>query len=63
VYQLLESHRYDAEFYAVIPAKIAAGEIKYKEDITTGLEGVGSAIFRALTGAALGKALVRVADQ
>ncbi|KAJ6486322.1 hypothetical protein DFH09DRAFT_1004193 [Mycena vulgaris] len=55
--------KYDAEFYATIPSALASGEIKYREDVTRGLETVGDSILRVQQGKNKGKAVVIVADE
>ncbi|KAJ7637432.1 hypothetical protein B0H17DRAFT_1339554 [Mycena rosella] len=55
--------KYDAEFYATIPAALAEGDIKYREDVTHGLETVGDAILRVQQGRNTGKAVVIVAEE
>ncbi|KAK0189999.1 hypothetical protein F5146DRAFT_647302 [Armillaria mellea] len=50
------------EFYRVIPKKIASGQFKYAEDITTGLEHAGEAIRRIQTGQNIAKSVVLVAE-
>jgi len=54
--------KYDTEFYETVPAKIAAGEIKYKEHVAKGLENVGKTIYDVQTGGNFGKAVVILAD-
>ncbi|KAJ7081232.1 chaperonin 10-like protein [Mycena epipterygia] len=61
VFRLLS--KYDQEFYATIPRALAAGEIKYKEEVTKGLETVGDAILRVQEGKNHGKAVVVVAEE
>lgn len=55
--------KYDKEFYATIPPLIAAGEIKYKEEVSQGLESVGDAILRVQQGRNTAKAVVIVAEE
>ncbi|KAJ6587594.1 hypothetical protein DFH09DRAFT_1141408 [Mycena vulgaris] len=55
--------KYDAEFYATVPSALASGEIKYREDVTRGLETVGDSILRVQQGKNTGKAVVIVADE
>ncbi|KAJ7471669.1 alcohol dehydrogenase [Mycena galericulata] len=55
--------KYDKEFYATIPQALAAGEIKYTEDVSHGLESVGDAILRVQQGRNTGKAVVVVAEE
>jgi NADPH-dependent curcumin reductase CurA len=58
----LES-KYNAEFYATIPPKLASGEIKYSEEVTRGLDKVGDIILAVQTGANKAKAVVIVAEE
>jgi len=53
----------DAEFYATIPPKLAAGELKYTEDVSRGLESVGETILKVQEGRNTAKAVVVVADE
>ncbi|KAJ7478372.1 hypothetical protein FB451DRAFT_1131650 [Mycena latifolia] len=55
--------KYDKEFYATIPRALAHGEIKYKEDVSKGLETVGDVILRVQQGKNNGKAVVVVAEE
>lgn len=55
--------KYGAKFYQEIPAKVARGEIKYREDKTIGLERVGEAILAMMTGKNTGKSVVVVAEE
>jgi NADPH-dependent curcumin reductase CurA len=55
--------KHDAEFYATIPPKIAAGELKYTEDVSRGLESVGETILKVQEGRNTAKAVVVVADE
>ncbi|KAJ3556936.1 hypothetical protein NM688_g1753 [Phlebia brevispora] len=62
---LVNSYRakYGAEFYEQVPARVAKGEIKYKEDITKGLQYAGHAILDVQTGKNKGKSVVLVAEE
>ncbi|KAJ7478380.1 hypothetical protein FB451DRAFT_1351027 [Mycena latifolia] len=63
---LLHNHllpKYNKEFYATIPRALAHGEIKYKEDVSKGLETVGDVILRVQEGKNTGKAVVVVAEE
>ncbi|KAF8909589.1 alcohol dehydrogenase [Mucidula mucida] len=51
------------EFYHVIPRKLASGEIKYREEITKGLEGAGEAMRKIQMGENLAKSVIVVADE
>jgi NADPH-dependent curcumin reductase CurA len=55
--------KYDAEFYATVPRALASGEIKYKEEVSRGLEGLGEIILRVQQGRNTAKAVVVVADE
>jgi len=55
-------HKYDDEFYKTIPAKLARGEMMYREDITKGLDKVGDVILAVMKGTTRGKTVVLVAD-
>ncbi|KAJ7692566.1 hypothetical protein B0H17DRAFT_982095 [Mycena rosella] len=55
--------KYDKEFYATIPAKLASGEIKYAEDVTKGLDKVGDVILAVQKGDNKAKAVVVVAEE
>ncbi|KAJ6490827.1 alcohol dehydrogenase [Mycena sanguinolenta] len=55
-------HKYVKEFYEVIPAALASGELKYYEDVSRGLETVGEAILSVQKGTNTGKAVVIVAE-
>ncbi|OCH96220.1 NAD-P-binding protein [Obba rivulosa] len=54
--------KYGTQFYQELPRRVAAGEIKYQEDITHGLEKVGEAILDVMTGKNKGKKVILVAD-
>jgi NADPH-dependent curcumin reductase CurA len=54
--------KYDQVFNATMPAKVASGEIKYREDIYDGLDKVGDVLLFVLQGKNKGKAVVHVAD-
>ncbi|KAJ6574378.1 alcohol dehydrogenase [Mycena capillaripes] len=55
--------KYDTKFYATIPQAIAAGEIKYTEEVSQGLESVGDAILRVQQGRNTAKAVVVVSEE
>jgi NADPH-dependent curcumin reductase CurA len=59
---LLEDPHLD-EFYDTIPAKMASGEMKHREEVTRGLENVGEVILRVQKGKNKAKAVIRVADE
>jgi len=54
--------KYDKEFYSEIPQLLASGEIKYREDITRGLDKVGEAILAVQTGKNTGKSVILVSE-
>jgi NADPH-dependent curcumin reductase CurA len=53
--------KYQEEFYAIIPPKLASGELKYSEDVSRGLNTVGDVFVGVLKGTA--KPVVIVADE
>ncbi|KAJ7159263.1 hypothetical protein C8R43DRAFT_994283 [Mycena crocata] len=55
--------KYEKEFYATIPAAVARGEFKYREDVVYGLDKVGDLMLAVQTGANKGKAVVVVAER
>ena len=55
--------KYGAKFYAEIPGKVQRGEIKYREDVTWGLENVSQAFVDMLTGKNTGKSVVVVGKE
>ncbi|KAF9461631.1 NAD(P)-binding protein [Collybia nuda] len=55
---LLEKH--EEEFLQIIPKMVGDGELKYREDITSGLANTGSALLDLLTGKNTGKSIVIV---
>lgn len=60
---ILRLGQYDEEFYATIPRALAAGELKYSEDVKYGLDKVGEVLLAVQTGANTGKAVVVVAEE
>jgi NADPH-dependent curcumin reductase len=58
-YEFTEKHF--VEFLQTVSAGIAAGKIRYREDVTDGLENAPAAFMAMLEGSNFGKALVRVA--
>lgn len=56
------AHKWQAEFYKVIPKKLASGEYKYTEDITRGLNNTSEAIREVQIGKNTGKKVIIVAD-
>ncbi|KAJ3837655.1 hypothetical protein F5878DRAFT_621775 [Lentinula raphanica] len=55
--------KWEAEFYKIIPKKLASGEIKFSEDITYGLENSGQAIRDVQIGTNTGKKVIVVAQE
>ena len=55
--------KYNEEFYATVPSKLASGELKYNEEVTKGLENIGDVILAVQKGTNKAKAVVSVADQ
>lgn len=53
---------WDAEFRREMPAWVASGDVRYREDIVDGLEAAPTAFRRMLAGGTVGKTLVRVGD-
>jgi NADPH-dependent curcumin reductase CurA len=63
VFRLEEQHPHLLqEFYEKVLPLIANGEIKYKEDVTHGLDQVGDVILSVQKGLHKGKAVVFVAE-
>lgn len=55
--------KYEEEFYATIPAKLASGELQYTEEVSIGLDKVGDVILAVQKGANKAKAVIKVADE
>ncbi|KAI0332231.1 NAD-P-binding protein [Cubamyces sp. BRFM 1775] len=55
--------KYEADFYATFPARVARGEIRYKEDRVRGLERAGDAIVAVQSGKNFGKSVLILADE
>ena len=55
--------KYDDEFYATMPARVAKGEIKYKEHHVKGLENAAQALVDVLKGDNFGKSVVVVSEE
>ena len=55
--------KYRAEFLRTFPARVASGEIKYKEHVTRGLERAGEALLDVLVGRNFGKSVLVLADE
>ena len=56
-------HKYADEFFRTFPARVASGEIKYKEHVVRGLEHTGEMVVDVLKGKNFGKGVVIVADE
>ncbi len=54
--------KHDEEFLKTIPKMVAQGELKYREDITSGLAQADSALLDLLTGRNIGKSVVMVEE-
>ncbi len=55
--------KYDDEFYATMPGRVARGEIKYKEHLVKGLENTGQALLDVLRGNNFGKSVIVVSEE
>ncbi|KAL7284701.1 hypothetical protein ACG7TL_002005 [Trametes sanguinea] len=55
--------KYETEFRATVPARVARGEIGYREERARGLENAGQAIVDVQRGRNAGKSVVIVADE
>ena len=55
--------KYDDEFYATMPARVAKGEIKYKEHKLHGLDKAGEGILDVQRGKNFGKCVIIVAEE
>lgn len=55
--------KYRDTFYAEVPALIASGEIKLREDLSKGLESAGEAILAVQRGTNAGRSVILVAEQ
>ncbi|KAJ7599665.1 NAD(P)-binding protein [Mycena floridula] len=54
--------KHEGEFSRTIPQLVASGELKYREDITVGLDKADIGLLNLFTGANTGKSLVRVSQ-
>ncbi|KAF7982761.1 hypothetical protein HWV62_26660 [Athelia sp. TMB] len=57
------AHKYEEAFYKEIPAKLAKGQLIFKEDQTKGLEHAGQGILDVQTGKNNGKKVIIVAEE
>ncbi|KAJ7262872.1 hypothetical protein C8J57DRAFT_1630610, partial [Mycena rebaudengoi] len=55
--------KYDEEFYATVPVKIVTGEIKYREEVSRGLDKVGDVMLSVQKGTNKAKAVIIVANE
>ncbi|KAJ7207356.1 hypothetical protein C8J57DRAFT_1613372 [Mycena rebaudengoi] len=55
--------KYDEEFYATVPAKIVTEEIKYREEVSRGLDKVGDIMLSVQKGTNKAKAVIIVANE
>ena len=55
--------KYNDEFYATVPPKLASGELKYSEEVTKGLEKVGDVILAVQKGTNKAKSVISVAEE
>ncbi|KAF8881860.1 alcohol dehydrogenase [Infundibulicybe gibba] len=56
------AEKYEEEFYATIPKKLASGELQYTEEVTRGLDKVGDVMLAVQKGTNKAKAVILVAD-
>lgn len=54
--------KYHEEFYATFAEKVAKGVLKYREEITRGLDKVGDVILAVQNGTSKAKAVIQVAE-
>ena len=55
--------KYADEFFRTFPARVASGEIKYREHLVQGLDNAGQAILDVQSGKNTGKMVVVVAEE
>ena len=55
--------QYREQFYEEFPAAVAAGTLRYSEDVTRGLEGAGEAIVAVQKGINNGKKVIVLSDE
>ena len=55
--------RHSENFFRTFPARVASGEIKYKEHVTRGLENAAQAIVDVHLGNNFGKSVLVLADE
>ncbi|KAK7029595.1 hypothetical protein VNI00_014472 [Paramarasmius palmivorus] len=63
LYVFENDHKYKDEFYKTIPHLISEGQIRYTEELESGLEKVGEAILKQQKGQNNGKIVIHVADE
>jgi len=54
--------KWNDEFFKTVPPLVASGKIKYREDVSQGLESVGDVILAVQKGTNKAKAIIHVAD-
>jgi len=55
--------KYREEFYTTVAEKVANGELKYREEVTRGLDKVGDVILAVQNGTSKAKAVIQVVDE
>ena len=55
--------KYEEEFYSTVPAKLARGELKHREEVTNGLDMVGEVLLSVQKGTNKAKAVILVAEE
>ncbi|KAG2009421.1 alcohol dehydrogenase [Coprinopsis cinerea AmutBmut pab1-1] len=55
-------HKYEDKFYEEVPALVAKGDLKYREQVFDGLQSVGDAILAVQKGTNKAKAVIKVAS-
>jgi NADPH-dependent curcumin reductase CurA len=55
--------KYDEEFYATVPERLAKGEIKYTEEVSRGLDKIGDVMLGVQKGTNKAKAVIVVSDE
>lgn len=54
--------KWSKDFFATVPALVAAGEIKHREDVYNGLDKVGDGLLAVQNGTSKAKLIIHVAD-